>query len=264
MESLTLTKPSQSQCRERHSTLGDLIDEWLPKLAVNAGAALDAKTQAVFASIWREGLSDLSPEVLLAAFRKALRECVFWPVKVADIRKHVSRAESNATEEAAEKAWQRVLEYRRLYWNPNLLDNHDLARHLAQLPERVQQAARAAGVWRDFPTTEALHVWAKKQFTESFIGWSEAEQFLLPDGEIKNLLREFSETKALPAPQVDFKDLHKRGQEYAETHKLLSTWKVTADELPEFDAETRTAVETELASFRERFDAALAQRTANQ
>ena len=263
MESLTLTKPSKQPCEDTPQTLDSLISEWVAKLAINAGVALDAKTQAVYGSIWREGLSDLSAEVLLAAFRKTLRECAYWPVKVADIRKHVSRAESNATDEAAEKSWQRVLEIRRVHWNPDLPG--PFSRIFSALSERIQSACRAAGVFREFTSAEfekgALHTWAKKRFMESFLAW-EQDEFLLTNGEIKNLLREFSETKALPAPQVDFKDLHKRGLEYAETHELLSTWKVTADELPEFDAETRTVVETELAGYRERFDAALAQRTA--
>ncbi len=242
--------------------LDSLISEWVAKLAINAGVALDAKTQAVYCSIWREGLSDLSPEVLLAAFRKTLRDCVYWPVKVADIRKHVFQAESNATGEAAEKAWQRVLECRSLYWNPDL---GGFTRGMPKLPERVQQAARAAGVWRDFSTVEDLHVWAKKRFVESFIAWGESERdkFLLPDGNIKNLLTQFSNTKALPAPQPCFEDLHKRGRDYAAQIKILSVWETAADELPEFDAETRTGVEAELAGYGERFGMALAQRTAN-
>jgi hypothetical protein len=185
---------------------------------VNAGAALDAKTQAVFRSIWLEGLSDLSPAVLLAAFRKTLRECPYWPVKVADIRKHVSHAVSNATDEAAEKAWERVLECRRVYWNPDMPGG--FSRGMPRLPARVAQAARAAGVWRDFPTTEALHVWAKKVFFESFLAWGEREQdkFLLPDGEVKNLLAEFSETKALPASD-NWNELRARSLTHSEELK---------------------------------------------
>src|SRR5438270_8268535 len=210
----TLTKPSPQRCADSPRTLESLIEEWVAKLAVNAGAALDAKTQAVYCSIWLEGLGDLTPNVLRAAFQKTLQECAYWPVKVADIRKHVARAESHATEEAAEIAWERVLELRRVYWSPDM--SGGFSRGMPKLPERVAQAARAAGIWRDFPTTEALHVWAKKVFFESFIAWGKAEQdqFLLPDGEIKNLLAEFYETKALPAPQVCFEDLHKRGLQY--------------------------------------------------
>src|SRR5258708_11359520 len=102
----TLTAPSKRKWADSPLTLDSLISEWVAKLAINAGAALDAKTQAVYCSLWLEGLNDLSPGVLLAAFRKTLRECAYWPVKVADIRKHVSHAESNATDEAAEESWK--------------------------------------------------------------------------------------------------------------------------------------------------------------
>jgi hypothetical protein len=186
---------------------------------VNAGAALDAKTQAVFRSVWLEGLSDLSPEVLRAAFQKTLRETVFWPVKVADIRKHVSHAESNATDEAGEVAWQRVLDIRRRLWNPDIPAPFDRA--LAAMSERIRQAARAAGVFRDFTASEwesgSLHTWAKKRFLESFAAFSEREQdmHLLPDGEIKDLLADLAEIKALPAPREDFSDLPTRGLEYS-------------------------------------------------
>jgi hypothetical protein len=217
----TLTKPSPPQCTDSPSTQESIISEWVAKLAVNAGASLDAKTQAVYCSIWREGLGDLSPGVLLAAFRKTLRECSYWPVKVADIRKHVSHAESNATLAAAEEAWQHVLECRRLYWNPDL---GGFARDMPNLSERVRQAARAAGVWRDFPTVEALHVWAKKQFMEAFIKWgeSEADKFLLPDSEIKRMLVDAARSKALPAPQASFENLHERGLRYAEQMRVVA------------------------------------------
>ena len=208
MGSLTLTAPSKQPCADSPPTLESLISEWVAKLAINAGASLDAKTQAVYCSIWLDGLSDLSPGVALAAFRKTLRECPYWPVKVADIRKHVTHAVSRSTDEAGEKAWERVLEIRRTVWNPDIPAPFNRA--LACLSERVKQAARAAGIWRDFTESEwesgALHTWAKKRFFESFNSWGEREQdkFLLPEGEVKKLLIEFSETKSLlPAPKQE-------------------------------------------------------------
>jgi hypothetical protein len=262
MENSTLTKPLQPRCADLPSTIDSLISEWVVKLAINAGAALDAKTQAVYCSLWLEGLSDLSSGVLQAAFRKTLRECAYWPVKVADIRKHVSHAESNATTEAVEKAWERVLEIRRVHWNPDVPG--PFHRALAALPERIRQAARASGVFRDHESQEALHVWAKKKFSASFTAYGEREQdaFLVSDGEIKKLLTDFSENQALPAPDVCFNDLHRRGVEYGKELRVLYEWKNTADSLPEWDADTRQQIEQELAGYRERFNAALARKTA--
>jgi hypothetical protein len=208
----TLTLRSKQPYADSRPTLDSVISEWVAKLAVNAGVELNAKTQGVFASIWRDGLGDLPLDVLQAAFQKTLKECAYWPVKVADIRRHVVKAKEVATADTAERAWQRVLEIRRVHWSPDIPG--PFQRALAQLSERVRQAARAAGVFREFTEAEfkngALHTWAKKRFIESFHAWGELEQskFLLPEGETKKLLIEFAETKALPwtkpkaAPQL--------------------------------------------------------------
>ena len=231
MENSTLTKPSQPPCADSPSTIDSLISEWIAKLAINAGVALDAKIQAVYGSLWLEGLGDLSPGVLRAAFEKTLRECAYWPVKVADIRKHVSHAESNATDETAEKAWERVLEIRRVSWTPDIPVPFNRA--IAQLTERVRQAARAAGVFREFTAEEyekgALHTWGKKRFFESFNSWGEREQdkFLLPESETKKLLIEFAETKALPwtkpkeTPQLPAEERLRVADELAEAAKRV-------------------------------------------
>jgi hypothetical protein len=197
----TLTKPSPRPCADSPSTLESLIEEWIPKLGINAGAALDAETQAVYKAIWLEGLCDLSPEVLLASFRKTLRGCPYWPIKVADIRKHVDRVKQAALPEEASEAWQRVLAIRRNHYNPDFPQH--LARALAELPERIRRAARAAGVFQEVSDPDQLHVWGKKRFIESYLASEalEQDQYLLPDGEIKNLLAQLSRAKALPVPQ---------------------------------------------------------------
>jgi len=98
---------SQSRC--------SLIREWIATLALNAGQALDAEAIGVYTALWSKGFEDLPHAVLEAAFLKTLRECKYWPIKVSDIREHVRRAEGNAASEAAERAWQLVLDLRRLY-----------------------------------------------------------------------------------------------------------------------------------------------------
>jgi hypothetical protein len=184
-------------------------------LAVNAGVALDARTQAVYCSLWLEGLGDLPHSVLEAAFKKTLRTCKFWPVKVADIREAVDRTHETAVIEAADLEWQRVLDLRRIYWNPDMPGG--FSRGMPKLSDRVASAARAAGVFREVSDAEQLHVWGKKRFVESYIAWEKLgrEQFLLPDGELKNLLADCASTKALPPSQVSFEELHERGLRYA-------------------------------------------------
>jgi uncharacterized integral membrane protein (TIGR00697 family) len=123
-------------------------------------------------------------------------------------------AEKNATPKDAEEAWVIVLDIRRRYWNPDIPDPFNRA--VARLSERVRQAARASGVFRDFDSVEALHNWAKKRFVESFAAYGDLERdgFLLPDGEIKNLLSGFAQTKMLPAPVEDWSECRERGEKY--------------------------------------------------
>ena len=93
------------------------------------------------------------------------------------------------------------------------------------LPERVQQAARAAGIFRDFESVQDLHVWAKKRFLDSYAAYEELEQnqFLLPAGELKGLFAEVASAKSLPASsedlERDWKAMRARGLAYAEKLK---------------------------------------------
>jgi hypothetical protein len=191
--------PSPQRCAEPRSILESLIEEWIPKLAVNAGAALDAKTQAVFKALWLEGLGDLSPDVLRAAFVKTLRECAYWPVKVADIRKHIVHAEATAEVMAAEEAWSVALDFRRRYWRFDLPGQR--ASYAPKLSERIEQSMRAAGVCVDYDDPDQLNVWCKKRFIEYFLAWTEMEKegkFLLPQGELREMLTSLGQAKALP------------------------------------------------------------------
>jgi hypothetical protein len=192
-------KPSPQRCMER-STQESLIEEWIPKLAINAGAALDAKTQAVFKAVWLEGLGDLSPDVLRAAFVKTLRECSYWPVKVADIRKHIAHAEESAQLIAAQKAWEKALEYRQRFWHSDLPGQRTSDAPI--LSNRFEQSMRAAGLLQDYEDPDQLHVWVKKNFIEYYLAYSEMEKggkFLLPQGELREMLETLGRAKALPA-----------------------------------------------------------------
>jgi hypothetical protein len=112
---------------------------------------------------------------------------------------------------------------------------------MPQLSERVQQAARAAGVFGDFESLEALHTWAKRRFIESFIAYGELErdEFLLPDGEIKNLLSEFAQTTMLPSSQ-DYDECRTRGEAY---RAQLAT-----KGIPDLSPEERLRIADELAA----------------
>lgn len=171
----------------------------------------------MYTALWCESL-ELPTNVLDAAFRKAIRSCRFWPVKIADILEHVDHAKETAAFEAAGRAWERVLELRRRFWNPDMPGG--FSRGMPKLSPRIERACRAAGVFRGHESVEALHVWTKKKFIESFLRCDETgeTQNLLSDGETKNLLTSAAQTKALPAPD-SYEDAHARGLAYAEQLK---------------------------------------------
>ena len=195
-----------------------LIRQWLFRFSVEHKEDIAPRLP-----LWLEAFGGMDAAILERLFSRALRECKFFP-KVSEILEPMRTVKQSATDETAERAWQRVLEIRRVYWDPDIPARFDRA--VAKLTERVRQAARAAGVFREFTETEyengALHTWAKKRFIESFNAWEELEQgkFLLPDGELKNLLVDVAATKALPE-SVNFTELHARGLAYAERLKGL-------------------------------------------
>lgn len=199
--------PSETQKHsDSRKQTDQLIRDWLLRFGVDFNVDVAPRLP-----VWLDAFGGMKPEVLESLFRKAQRACKFFP-KVVDILEPLSTVKQNATDEAADLAWNRVLEIRRVHWNPDIPGPFDRA--CARLSERVRQAARASGIFREFTSEEyekgALHTWAKKHFLESFHAWGEAEQdkFLLPDGETRKLLIEFAETKALPwtkpkeAPQL--------------------------------------------------------------
>lgn len=142
----------------------------------------------------------MDPAKLESLFRRAMQTCKFFP-KVSEILEPLRHAEETATPQAAQLAWEQVLELRRRHYNPDMPQY--LAARVRALPERVQAACRASGVFREFTAEEfakgGLHTWAKKAFLESFARYGETEknQFLLPDGDIKNMLAELAQSKAI-------------------------------------------------------------------
>jgi hypothetical protein len=206
---------SLCEMRDPSVSTDQLIREWLFRFGVE-----HKEDVAPRLPLWLEAFGRMDPEILESLFKRALSTCRFFP-KVSEILEPLATAEANASPEAAEKAWVRVLEIRRVDWNPNLRDSKSFNRAFSRLSERVRQASRAAGIFREFTAEEyekgALHTWARKRFIESFIAWGELEQdkFLLPDGEIKKLLADVAETKALPASDESYEEMRDRGLAYA-------------------------------------------------
>jgi len=205
-----LLPTSLCETQERSDSTNALIRQWLFRFGVE-----HKEDVAPRLPLWLEAFDGMDAAILERLFSRALRTCKFFP-KVSEILEPLAMAEKNSAPATAEEAWDRVLEIRRVHWNPDIPGPLDRA--LARLSARVRQAARAAGVFRDFDSVEALHTWAKKRFVESFVAYGELEQdkFLLPEGELKNSLADLVEIKSLPE-SVSFTDLHARGLAYART-----------------------------------------------
>jgi hypothetical protein len=163
---------------------------------LNAGQALDATAIGVYEALWMEAFEDLFYGVLEAAFRATLRECKYWPIKVADVRERVDTANKTAILAAAELEWQRLLNYCREWVHPDI--HYSRA---PKLPAQIDHAARAAGglLYLRQCSVEKLQ-WAKKQFIEAFLAWEDLKknQFLLSDGEFESSLASTAQKKALP------------------------------------------------------------------
>ena len=176
--------------------------EVVRQFLVKAGEVYRQTITPALVSIWIDELSGYPPEKLAGMFRHVLRTFKAdygrtFPT-IADVLEPLQAVKKAALPEEASEAWQRVLTIRREHYNPDLPQY--LARAVRGLPERTQRAARAAGVFQEVSDADQLHVWKKKAFLESFMRWDELEesQFLLPDGELKNMLAEVSAAKALP------------------------------------------------------------------
>ena len=219
---------------EPSASTDSLIREWLFRFGVE-----HKEDVAPRLPLWLEAFDGIDPETLESLFRRALKSCLFFP-KISEILKPIQKAEQSAMREAAEEAWQQVLAIRREHYNPDM--PQALTRCLGQLSERVRQAARAAGVFREFESVEGLHVWAKKHFIESFSasGELERDQFLLPDGHIKNLLADLGQAKALPGPSHNWDECRTAGESYRE--------RVATQGVPGLSPEERLRIADELAA----------------
>jgi hypothetical protein len=150
--------------------------------------------------LWLEAFQSMNPEILEKLFIHAFKTCKFFP-KVSEIIEPIQTAKEVSVPEAAERAWQQLLALRRSEWNPDMPNR--LKDSLSKKSDRFQCAARSAGVFRDFESVDDLHTWAKKRFVESYISYDEREQckYLLPEGEIRNMLSVLAEKKMLPGPK---------------------------------------------------------------
>ena len=163
--------------RERLARLSELIRK--------DGAAYPLTP--VLVGLWIDAFADLTPQQVDAAFSKAERSLkAFWP-SPGEVRAFISTAEASAAEAEAAERWEIVRAYA-VKLSPDYPEKNP-----PRIRPRTQQAIAAAGGLDRIRDCDAdALVWCRKEFIKSYVRWGELEQgqYLLPDGEIKNLLKE--------------------------------------------------------------------------
>jgi hypothetical protein len=166
----------------------------LAELIRKDGAPYPLTVQLV--GVWTDVFqrANVEPGQIEAAFQKAERVCKFWP-SPADVLGHITTAESNAAEEEAGQKWQRVLDYIRRHYNPDIPP-----KNAPSITERTQRAISAAGGLALIADCDPeSRQWARKRFIEAYVRWGELQQdeYLLPPGEVRDLLAECAASKSV-------------------------------------------------------------------
>lgn len=179
---------SPKQTSKQPDSSSKAIREFLAK----AGEVYSKQITAPLVAIWIEQLGSYRVEQLEPLFRQVFATCKFFPTP-ADVLEPLKKAQEAGTPLEAEKKWFDVLAYAQS-------TSPDYAARPVRIKEQTQAAIRAAGglEWIRDCSKDDLQ-WAKKRFVEAFTSWSvmEKNQFLLPDGEVKNLIASHAE-KLLP------------------------------------------------------------------
>jgi hypothetical protein len=206
MEGNSLVMISPPPTSEQRVLSSDAIRQFL----VKAGEVYGRPITSALVSIWIDELAEYSADKLAGMFRHVLRTWKpeygkTFPVP-ADV---LAPLDATAKKELASRAdleWQKLLDYiRRYYWADGPWEHR-----APKLPERVRVSSNAAGglAYLNECDRESLQ-WAKKRFVESYIAWEEMkkDQWLLPDGNLRNLLTQGAHNMALlPGPVADSED----------------------------------------------------------
>lgn len=170
---------SQTQTSKQPDSSSNLIRQFL----VKAGEVYSKQVTAPLVAIWIEQLGAYSIAQLEPLFRLVFARCKFFPTP-ADVLEPLKAAQGAYTPLEAEHTWLKVLDYAQS-------TSPDYASRPVRIKEQTQAAINAAGGldWIRDCSSDDLQ-WAKKRFIETYTAWTalEKNQFLLPDGELKDLL----------------------------------------------------------------------------
>jgi hypothetical protein len=148
-----------------------------------------------FVDLWVSALTDLPPDVLDAACRRAMKSCKFFPTP-AEIRAGIDRAEAGASEIEAQHAWQRVLEFsERGVWSK-----------VKMLTTRERHALRVVGGSDAIAHCDKYEdlKWRQRDFVAAFLRFEQVEVSLglLSDGHADRVTRQLYPPRREPPKQL--------------------------------------------------------------
>jgi hypothetical protein len=137
-------------------------------------------------SIWESELADLPAENLPAVLERVSKASKFFP-QPGHVREVFEQTSRGALSLKAEAEWQKLLDWIRLHYSPDL----GIDRRAPQLDAATWHAAKAAGGIRNLescPTAELP--WRKKEFVAYYTTVHETgkAEYLLTDADAKRLL----------------------------------------------------------------------------
>ena len=158
------TKEQRALARERSKTSENsvsVLTKWLGIFSEHYGKEISA----VNAAIYERALSDIGPDQLETICLKALTECRFMPT-VADIRKHIQKAQEVELDTECNDEWSRILSEICLWdeyygrWGSGGTPSLSAAGH---------RAVRCCGGFTAIQQTEPKHLpLLKKTFDEAY------------------------------------------------------------------------------------------------
>lgn len=198
---------------------------------------------AALVNVWVDvfARANVEPRQVESAFDRAERNCRFWP-SPAEVLGLTDEARTNAVEEKAALKWLEVRDYIRNNYSPDIPAScptcelaeqgkatrckyHTTPRITRRISERTRRAVNAAGgiPYLSECTGDDL-VFARKRFIESYIRWEELQQdeYLLPAGEVRDLINECAENKQLPGSDP-YQAARERGERYRENLGAYNT-----------------------------------------
>jgi hypothetical protein len=131
--------------------------------------------------IYAADLADLDRQQLEVAFRRARRECRFFP-KIAELRQLAGADPAEQLQAEAHAAWDEVMKFVQNFVSNDVFGNFGPEhgwhpRNYPRLSDRILDTVRRTGGWKVYKcTTDEDFPFVQKRFLEEYEAWTAVEQ----------------------------------------------------------------------------------------